>query len=218
MIINSIFKSIAGEVNFFQQGRMNTFIRVQGCNLRCSYCDAPDAQRFGLSGGSKSVEEIMEIVRTFKCKHVCITGGEPLLQHGELSQLLITLKKEHFKTYIETNGSIDFNNVPIVMGTADCIVMDYKTSSSGCMEKMIFNNIDFLREKDFIKFVVADENDFHVGVNVMSTIKDRGLCSPSFAFSPVEGIMSGKELYNLMVKNNVDAVLNIQLHKILGLE
>ncbi|RLF30939.1 MAG: hypothetical protein DRM98_06200, partial [Thermoplasmata archaeon] len=75
MKINEIFYSIQGEGKW--TGLPNIFIRTAGCNLRCTFCDTKYAYENGVE---LQVEEIINKITQYPCKHVCITGGEPLLQ------------------------------------------------------------------------------------------------------------------------------------------
>ena len=120
LAVSEIFKSIQGEST--HAGRICTFIRLAGCNLRCDFCDT----RYALKGGKKmSVEEVIRHVKRFHCNLVEITGGEPLLQKGTI-YLIRRLLKDGFEVMLETNGSIDMSKVP-----RDVIkIMDIKTPSS----------------------------------------------------------------------------------------
>ena len=87
MKIHSHFISIDGEVNKWGQGVPSVFLRLQNCNLRCSYCDIPEAQD-PKGGRVLSVDQIVEIIRGYECEKITITGGEPLLQEDEIHELL----------------------------------------------------------------------------------------------------------------------------------
>ena len=116
--INDIFQSIAGEVNTLGQGTCTSFIRFQNCNCRCFYCDSKETR--DKDGGSLlSEEQIMQKVRDYGNKHVCITGGEPLLQN--INKLVRLLKSEQYFVSIESNGTQSLGD-----NDADCFIIDYK--------------------------------------------------------------------------------------------
>ena len=104
--VNEIFESIQGESTY--AGIPCIFIRLTGCNLRCSYCDTVYAYS---EGSAMSLEEILKRVRGHETRNVCITGGEPLLQEN-ISKLINLLKKDLFNVYIETNGSQNIDILP----------------------------------------------------------------------------------------------------------
>jgi organic radical activating enzyme len=107
--IADIFSSIQGEG--LRQGEPTIFIRLSGCNLRCSFCDTKYAWRKGRNYTvSRILLEIRKIRKRFPAEWVCLTGGEPLLQ--DLSELVKNLKKEHLKIQIETNATF-FQPLPV---------------------------------------------------------------------------------------------------------
>ena len=105
MNINEIFYSLQGEGNW--AGRPNIFIRTTGCNLRCSYCDTKYAYD---SGEEMNIETILDTIRKYSCKYICITGGEPLLQ-TEIMSLINALLKRKYHICLETNGSLDIKGI-----------------------------------------------------------------------------------------------------------
>ena len=108
MNINEIFYSIQGEGKW--TGLPNIFVRVTGCNLRCSYCDTKYAY---YDGKEMSINEILDHIDKYPCKHVCITGGEPLLQH-DTTDLISAFIKRNYKISLETNGSINIENLSLI--------------------------------------------------------------------------------------------------------
>ena len=104
MRVNEIFDSLQGETDGFGgQGKPTTFIRLQGCNLPtpCSYCDTAEA--FGSGGMEMTIDEIIKRINMPK---VTITGGEPLMQFDDVTELVRRLIELNIPTTIETNGSI----------------------------------------------------------------------------------------------------------------
>ena len=99
MKINEIFFSLQGEGILV--GTPTIFIRLTGCNLRCSFCDTTYAYK---DGTSMSISAIVKEIQKFHCFTVCITGGEPLLQK-KTPILIDTLLKKKYLICLETNGS-----------------------------------------------------------------------------------------------------------------
>ncbi len=224
MIVRKIFQSIDGEVNYFHQGRISTFIRFAGCNFfgkgpnddGCQYCDTVYAQSPD-SGYFMSVEDIIDEVVKLGSPNVTITGGEPLLQNKEeMRTLLNLLVFGGFKISVETNGSFPILSILEGLHTpAICWIMDYKLSSSGMEDKMDLTNFLSLQEKDFIKFVVQDQEDFFRASVIRKKLKGLG-CKATFAFSSVFGKIEPSQLVEWLKGSQIlDAVLNVQLHKIL---
>jgi 7-carboxy-7-deazaguanine synthase len=206
------------------QGSLCTFLRLQGCGLLCTYCDTLYAQ--GKGGKKMPVKEVFEAVNELKNKNVTITGGEPLLQLEELAKLCLLLVNNGNRVSIETNGSIQLpvdliDDAEYEVWKYINWVVDYKLSSSGMEDKMFMENFtDYdYASNDFIKFVIADSEDFRKAKKVIKSV-----ASPyvKFAMSPVAGKLTAKELYKWM--SHVDClkergvILNLQLHKILNLK
>lgn len=219
MKIHSIFESISGEVGVsVPQGMWCTFIRLQGCNLRCSYCDTKQSQLLE-AGKEMAIEDIVK--KTYS-KHVIITGGEPLHQSAELCRLVHQLSEKGHIVQIETNGSYRLNS------TWPCSwVVDYKGPSSGGMQhKMIDRKglaVDLARCPSVVKFVVSDEIDLYHAVTTINVLSSHGY-EGNFAVSPANGDPSE---VNKMIKTLKFFLLNqgladriivsLQLHKICNL-
>lgn len=148
--INEIFHSIQGESTFV--GERTTFVRTTGCNLRCGYCDTKYSY---YEGEFQSVEQILTKVKEFGAPHVCITGGEPLLQK-EVHPLMTHLCDLGYRVSLETSGSKSCRDVdPRVK-----IILDVKTPASGEVESFRLENLDFVPPSTEIKFVISTEEDF----------------------------------------------------------
>ena len=132
MIVNEIFISIDGEGK--RAGQLTTFVRLAGCNLRCSYCDTKYCQE--QKGGLLDVEAIIAACKIADVKNVTVTGGEPLI-HEDIIPLLEGLADEGFYVNVETNGTVDIDGLvdrdeyPNIFFT-----VDYKCPSSGMENKM----------------------------------------------------------------------------------
>ena len=204
MKISEIFKSIQGETSY--AGIPCVFVRFSGCNLRCSYCDTA----YAYSGGEEiSAARIMEKVRGLGARLVTLTGGEPLLQKEEACALAESLLAEGYTVLLETNGSLPVSGVP------DGVVkiMDIKCPSSGMSDKNLWDNIRFIGADDEIKFVLCSVSDYEWAKEIMREFSLVGRCG--VLFSPVAGVMAPGEIADRMLKDGVNARLQLQLHKLL---
>ena len=212
MDISEIFYSIQGEGIFV--GAPTVFVRTSGCNLRCSYCDTKYA--YEEPGKKMSLDEIVEVVRKFKSKYVCITGGEPLLQQDKTLDLIGRLLNFNYENIsIETNGSIDIS--PILNHFGDhnnkdrvTISMDIKCPSSNMSNHMKMDNIHLLRETDQLKFVIQDEEDYKYSKEIIHRYNPRS----TVLLQPVWGT-NLTLLADWILKDNLNARLSLQIHKII---
>jgi len=213
MRVFKIFNSIDGEINHRGQGSFSTFIRLAGCSLRCYWCDTPHSRPLD-SGEEMSTESIVDKVASIGCKNITITGGEPLLQDVELKKLCQTLWHRGYNISIETNGSIE----PTGLYGVSSWIVDYKTPSSGMVDYMLPDKSFLsLSSNDFIKFVIADLQDFIVAIRKYKKWKSLGL-SAKVAFSPCGKDMVQSVFVWLQESYLFDIILNIQIHKLVSLE
>ena len=199
--INEIFKSIDGEGIY--TGIATTFVRLNGCNLRCDYCDTEYALRPGHN--MIEIDKILDEIRNNNTNHVTITGGEPLLDDN-LIELIDNLKDKTIN--IETNGSVDiepFNRDNVTF------TVDIKVPSSG--EVGTFNNKNFhhLKKTDVVKFVVGTHEDLQFA---KETILNNKMPDHVY-FSPIFGKIEPREIVEYILENNLSNVrLGLQIHKI----
>lgn len=205
--IADIYNTISGEVGYFHQGTPVTIVRFGGCNLKCGYCDTPDTQDKG-SGVEVSINEVIKRVNGCGLSRILITGGEPLYQREAFQELIRVLMGMAYKVQVETNGTIQ-----LIHGDGvQCWVMDYKMEAPPAFENMIS-----LRCGDWLKFVIQNEKDFNKAKEVIKTLKGIG-CRAQIAISPVfGGGITPSEIWKWMEQDKVDAVLNVQLHKLIDL-
>lgn len=220
MKLYSVFLSVDGEVNGFNQGAVTTFIRLAGCNLRCNYCDTEYALEES-SGYEIPVDKVVAAVEKIGCKKVTITGGEPLRQTEELLILVRALASKKYTITIETNGTYPIYRFKETRGPLGRVfwVLDYKLdqiNEPGDLD-LVFANMRQLTENDFIKFVVKDVGELKIVKNVMGVLRAAGaFCR--FAVSPVFDKYSFEALLQ-DIKNEkmFDLVLNVPLHKVVNL-
>lgn len=201
MKVCEIFTSIQGESS--HAGMPCTFIRMSGCNLRCSYCDTKYAYDEGVE---LSEGDIINEVNLIGVNLVAITGGEPLLQEGTL-HLMERLLNEGHKVLVETNGTMSIKDVD----TRTFIVLDLKTPGSGMSEGTDFSNFDYIKPTDEIKFVITNRADYDWARKIIKEHNLKSKCH--ILFSPAFGIMEPELLIKWMLEDRLDARLNLQMHK-----
>ncbi len=200
--INEIFYSIQGEST--HAGRPCVFVRLTGCNLRCSYCDTDYAF---YDGRKMTIAEVAEILDGYRCELVEITGGEPLLQEG-VYPLIDTLLARGRTVMIETSGASDVSRLdPRVIK-----IMDLKCPGSGEADRNLWSNLEHLTPRDEVKFVLCDRADYEWAREV---IRSRELAPRvnavliSCAFDRVEPA----RVAAWMLEDRLPARLQLQLHK-----
>jgi len=204
LIVNEIFNSIQGESLY--AGLPCTFIRLTGCNLRCSYCDTKYAYE---EGNSFAISDIINRVSAYKCRLVEITGGEPLIQ-TETPMLITKLIENDYKVLLETNGTIDTGFID-----ERCVkILDIKCPGSNESGKNNFDNLNRLNLQDQIKFVITGRIDYEYAKDMMKLIPERFL-RENILVSPVPGKMDFAELSQWMLEDRLAVRFHIQLHKMI---
>ena len=204
ILVNEIFYSIQGESIY--SGRPCTFVRLTGCNLRCTYCDTRYAYEEGVE---MEIAEITRRVAAYNCRLVEITGGEPLLQ-TETPLLIHRLLENGYEILMETNGSLDISEVD-----ARCVkIVDIKCPSSDVSEKNDLENLKRLNPKDQIKFVIGNRTDYEYAKKTIE------LNRPDFPedhilFSPVSGKLPPTDLAEWILEDNLNVRLHLQIQKII---
>ena len=203
--VNEVFYSIQGESSF--AGYPCVFVRLTGCNLRCSYCDTQYAYE---DGNTLKIDEILAEVRSYECRLVEITGGEPLLQK-ETPALIQRLLDEDQEVLLETNGTQDISRVD---GRCARIV-DIKCPSSGEEDKNNLNNLNILTDKDEVKFVIGDRGDYEYAKRVLNLIPAYSTRRTSVHFSTVFGEIDLKILAKWILEDHLNVRLHVQLQKLI---
>lgn len=201
--IKEIFHSLQGES--VTVGLPTVFVRLTGCPLRCQYCDTA----YAFSGGSmREIDEVLTSVASYKCQHVCVTGGEPLAQPDCIS-LLSRLCDAGYFVSLETSGARDIAEVD----TRVMIVMDLKTPDSLEMDKNLLANLDYLKPTDQIKFVLCSRKDYEWACQM---IHEHQLTTRvQLLFSPSWNQLNPTELANWIIEDKLSVRFQLQLHKIL---
>jgi 7-carboxy-7-deazaguanine synthase len=201
--VNEIFYSIQGESSY--AGRPCVFVRLTGCNLRCSYCDTQYAYE---EGGIMEVNHIFEQVAPYTCRLVEITGGEPLSQN-DTPILIESLLDDGYEVLLETNGTMDISRVD-----ERCVrIVDIKCPSSHMMERNDLDNLNRLTSRDELKFVLGTREDYEYAKRILEhrQIGPKRVCPVNF--SPIFGELDPDTLAEWILEDHVDVRLNLQLHK-----
>jgi 7-carboxy-7-deazaguanine synthase len=201
MTVCEIFSSIQGESSF--AGIPCTFIRLTGCNLRCSYCDTSYAY---YEGQELTVDGVIREVQRTGINLVEITGGEPLLQN-EAHLLIKRLIDEGYKVLVETNGS---QNIKKIAKKA-IVILDIKTPGSGMSKEMDFSNLDYIKSSDEIKFVITNREDYEWSKDIIQKYKLMEKCK--LLFSPAFGTLPPENLAKWIIGDKLRIRFNLQLHK-----
>ena len=202
LTINEIFHSIQGEST--HTGRPCVFVRLTACDLRCSWCDTPYAFH---QGRKVSVEEAVSEVRAYGCGLVEITGGEPLLQR-DVYPLMDTLLRQGHEVLIETGGHLSVADVPAAVAR----IIDVKCPGSGEARRNHWPNLDALRPRDEIKFVIRDRVDYEYARDVVARY-DLPSRVAAVLFSPVHGVLAPAELAAWILADKLAVRLQLQAHK-----
>lgn len=207
--IVEIFCSIEGEG--VRSGLVCTFIRVAGCNLRCSYCDTTYSYD-ETKATQMTVDDIIEKVKFLDCPTVTITGGEPLINREVVDVLIRRLLDEGYYVNIETNGSVDINVVRRQLKDSLIFTIDWKSLSSKMSEKMLSVNFKNALYSDVFKFVVGDKNDL---IEMARILKEYPTLARIYV-SPVFGKIEPQEIVEFLKLNKLyNITLQLQLHKII---
>jgi 7-carboxy-7-deazaguanine synthase len=203
MKVNEIFYSIQGESSF--AGLPCIFIRLAGCNLRCTYCDTEYAF---YEGTDMSLEEVSASIGGYASRLVLVTGGEPMLQpsiHGLFRMLL----DGGYTVCLETGGQLPLQGVDPRVHK----IMDLKCPSSGVAGKNHYANIDCLTRNDEVKFVIGDRADFDWACDVVRRCDLSA--KAGVLFSPVHDKLPYDELARWVLDCGLPVRMQIQLHRII---
>jgi 7-carboxy-7-deazaguanine synthase len=217
MQITEIYKSLQGESTY--AGLPCVFVRLTGCNLRCSWCDS----EYTFYGGRKmAIEEVLDEVLRLSSDGglVEITGGEPMLQEREVVPLMQRLLNEGYKVLLETSGERGLERVPAPVVK----IVDVKCPNSGEGDTFCMENLEVLKAHDEIKFVLSSRADYEFAReftqrNNLARRVNAVLFSPAFrkdatgARDSTHCLLDPQELAEWMIADNVPARLGLQLHK-----
>lgn len=205
--INEIFYSLQGEAS--RAGLPCVFVRLQGCNLKCTWCDTLYSHDFDGSGCEMTSDEIISRVKSYGCDFIEFTGGEPLIWR-DVPELMQCFTDEGFTVAVETNGSISLKNLDrrIVK------VVDVKCPGSGCAGSFLHENLQFLLPTDEVKFVVSSMEDMDFAFDF---IRKNNLLrlTPNIIISPAAGLIDLQEAADFVLKQKLPVRFQLQLHKLI---
>jgi len=201
LVLNEIFFSIQGESSF--AGRPCIFVRLTGCDLRCSWCDTAYAFH---EGKKQTLTSIVQEVQKYPSKLVEITGGEPLL-HKNTPLLAKNLLQSGYTVLIETSGSQDIS----VLEREVIKIVDVKCPGSGENHRNRLQNLAHLAPWDELKFVIKDEDDYR-WARAFCEKELKGF-SQTILFSPVFGQLENQKLAQWILKDGLDVKMQLQMHK-----
>lgn len=199
--ICEIFGSIQGESSY--AGLPCVFVRLTGCNLRCSYCDTAYAYDKGMD---MTEDAVIEKVVHAGVRLVEITGGEPLLQ-GEVYNVMKKLLDADYEVLVETNGSVSIADID----TRAVVILDVKTPGSGMSDKMDMENLKRIKQSDEVKFVITNRHDYDWSKKIIDKYDLTNKCH--ILISPAYGILKPDILAVWMIEDKLQARFNLQLHK-----
>lgn len=203
--VNEIYSSIQGEGS--RIGLPFTFVRMQGCSLRCSWCDTP----YALDKREKVLEmtsnSIVEKVIEYSNELVMLTGGEPLEQKN-IDSLINSLHLNGFTVVVETGGHIDIDR----SGENAIRIMDIKCPDSSMHKKNKFDNILKLKSADEVKFVVASRLDFDYTKDIIKRYNLDKIVS-NILISPAYDKIQYSDLVNWIIEEKLPVRFQIQIHK-----
>jgi 7-carboxy-7-deazaguanine synthase len=204
MRISEIFYSIQGESSYM--GLPGAFIRLSGCDLRCSYCDTS----YALDDYTElTIPEILQSIAQYPTKLAIVTGGEPMLQPS-VHDLLRELLELDYQVLLETGGHIALDDVDPRVHK----IMDLKCPSSGMAQHNSFDNIQCLTRNDEIKFVIGDRRDFDWSCDIIRRY-DLPSRVGTVLFSPVHHALPCHELARWVLECGLKVRLQLQLHKVI---
>jgi 7-carboxy-7-deazaguanine synthase len=217
MQITEIYKSLQGESTY--AGLPCVFVRLTGCNLRCSWCDS----EYTFQGGRKmEMEAVLDEVARLSPSGglVEITGGEPMLQEREVVPLMQRLLNDGYQVLLETSGERPLARVPA--GVVK--IVDVKCPNSGEGDTFFMENLEALAPHDEVKFVLSSRGDYDFAREFtrrhnLAERVNAILFSPAFRKDATGGrdsshcLLDPRELAEWMIADNVPARLGLQLHK-----
>jgi 7-carboxy-7-deazaguanine synthase len=219
MQITEIYKSLQGESTY--AGMPCVFVRLTGCNLRCSWCDT----EYSFYGGKKMTpEQVLDEVDRLSPSGglIEITGGEPMLQERELVPLMQRLADSGYTVLLETSGERPLEQVP----AAVVKIVDVKCPDSGEGGTFREENLQALKSHDEVKFVISGRSDYEfarefTAQHNLARRVNAVIFSPAFskeasgARDASNCLLDPQELAEWILADNVPARLGLQIHKLI---
>jgi 7-carboxy-7-deazaguanine synthase len=200
--ITELYASVQGESTHV--GKPCVFVRLTGCNLRCTWCDSVHT----FTGGAwRSIDDVVAEVATFGLRTVEVTGGEPLVQRGAFT-LLQRLVDAGYEVLLETSGSRPIDEVPDGVH----VILDLKPPDSGEVAANLWSNLPLLDSRDEVKFVIASRGDYEWARGIVAEHQLADRCV--VLFSPAWGQVSLPAMAAWIVEDRLPVRFQVQLHKV----
>jgi 7-carboxy-7-deazaguanine synthase len=217
MHLIELYKSVQGESSF--AGVPCIFVRLAGCNLRCSWCDS----EYTFTGGqSFTADEILAQIEALEpCRLIEFTGGEPMLQARELLPLMDRLLAKNYTLMVETSGEQPLAAIPRAVHK----IVDVKCPGAGAAANTFrLENLDALTPNDEVKFVLTDRADYEFARDFIQTRGLSVLCgqillSPAFLKAPSDQrstdncALDPRLVVEWLLADGLPARLSLQIHK-----
>lgn len=216
MFLIELYASVQGESSF--TGLPCIFVRLAGCNLRCSWCDS----EYTFTGGEKfTLDQVEQKIAALKpIRLVEFTGGEPMLQERELLPMMDRLLAQGYTLLLETSGERSLAAVPKDVHK----IMDVKCPASGESGRFFLPNLETLTKRDEVKFVISDRTDYEFARSFILQHQLAEQCghillSPAFTKTPtperstVNCQLDPRLLVEWMLVDHLPARLSLQIHK-----
>ncbi len=203
LTVNEVFFSIQGEGT--RAGRPSAFLRLTGCPLRCVWCDTAYAFH---EGDKRDEDEVLAELALFPTRLLCLTGGEPLAQPAAFP-FVTRLLDAGWEVVVETSGHVSI--APLDMRAI--AILDVKTPGSGETHRMEWGNLDLLKRKDEVKFVIDGRADYEWSRDLVRKKLLAERCP--VLFSPVHGVLDPGTLGRWILEDGLPVRLQVQLHKYL---
>lgn len=203
--INEIFYSVQGEGT--RAGRACIFVRLQGCLLRCVWCDTPYALERKEIHKLMTGEQIFEKISDYPSKFLMLTGGEPLEQE-DIFRFIEIACDQGYEVVIETNGQVLTDKVD----PRAIKILDIKCPDSKMSKKNNYDNLNLLNPHDEVKFVIASKKDYDFAIDICDryNLYDK---VHAILFSPVFDGPELQEFANWIMNSNRKIRMQVQLHK-----
>jgi 7-carboxy-7-deazaguanine synthase len=200
--MTEVYASVQGESTHV--GKPCVFVRLTGCNLRCTWCDS----EYTFTGGTwRTLEDVVNEAHGFGIHTIQVTGGEPLVQRAAipLMQRLVDLGHE---VLLETSGSRPIDEVPEPV----CVILDLKPPDSGEVEANLWSNIDELRPHHEVKFVIGSRRDYEWSRDISRQYDLPSRCT--VLMSPAWDEIVPRDLVAWILEDRLNVRFQIQIHKV----
>jgi 7-carboxy-7-deazaguanine synthase len=203
LTVNEVFFSIQGEGT--RAGRPCAFLRLTGCPLRCVWCDTAYAFH---EGDKRDEEDVLAELARLPTRLLCLTGGEPLAQPAAFP-FVTRLLDAGWEVVVETSGHVSIGP----LDARAIAVLDVKTPGSGETHRMEWGNLELLKPKDEVKFVIDGRPDYEWSRDLVRKRLLAERCP--VLFSPVHGVLDPGTLGRWILEDGLPVRLQVQLHKVL---